>query len=152
MKHFTGVELDCLGLSRSEDSNREDDPEKEDAFALRILHLGARWWPSRNFHKKHSDEQYPYGHRYPPDLHIGYPSTGGIVVLRLWAGNSAMKLEEDPPERPEDWAKVTMCRTINERCSVLKSFSALFYSDLKDCVDIPQTLEDGVLKAGSTSS
>ncbi|KAF3046676.1 hypothetical protein E8E11_000032 [Didymella keratinophila] len=144
MKHFTSVELDYLGLSRMEPSGCEEGFAKEDAFALRMLQLGARWWPSRKFHKKHSDEQYPYGYHYPPDTHVGYPSTGGVVILKLWAGNSGMRLDGDPPEKPENWAKVTLCQTMDERCSALKSFGALSYSNLEGCPDIPKTLEAGV--------
>jgi hypothetical protein len=30
-------------------------------------------------------------------------TAGGLVVLGIFAGNQSMRLEEDVPEKPEDW-------------------------------------------------
>jgi hypothetical protein len=42
LKHSTGVELEYLGLSRTKVALCDEDAVKEDAFALRMLQLGAR--------------------------------------------------------------------------------------------------------------
>jgi hypothetical protein len=44
---FTPVEHEYLGLSRFNTSYISDDPATEDQFALRLLQLGAHWWPRR---------------------------------------------------------------------------------------------------------
>ncbi|KAI4906342.1 hypothetical protein J4E90_010687 [Alternaria incomplexa] len=118
MKRFTNPELEHLGLShKMSDSGPLSDQEQEDAFALRMLHLGARWWPSLKFYDRHTrDEPYPYGHHFPSDLHVAYTPTGsGIWVLVIWAENSQTWLEEyDPPRKPEDWVDLAYCRTMEE--------------------------------------
>ena len=91
MKRSTTPELEHLGLSRKmTDPGPFPDQEQEDAFALRMLHLGARWWPSLKFYDRHtSDDVYPYGHHFPSDLHVAYtPTSSGICVLAVWAENS----------------------------------------------------------------
>jgi hypothetical protein len=73
----------------------------EDAFALRMLQLGARWWPSLSFYLRRSDSQYPpYGYHYPPDRYVGYSSSGGVVVLILFAETSMRFEEYGAPRSP----------------------------------------------------
>lgn len=147
-KILTDVELGYLGLSRTgPDPGACSDPDEEDAFALRMLKLGARWWPSSKFYELHTtDDVYPYGYHFPPDLHVGYPTTGsGAWVLAVWAENSQTWLEEhDPPRKPEDWVELAFCRTMEERCKVLEEFGATFYEHIQQCEKLPQTLEKGV--------
>lgn len=70
----------------------------------------------------HSSEQYAYEHHYPPD----YPSTSGIVFLKFRA---------DPPVSPEDWAKVTLCQTMEKGYNVLRRLATLSYADIKECAE-----------------
>src|SRR5271156_4435185 len=44
--YFSAVELFYLNLSRAKPANRSSDPTEEDDLALRMLRLGAHWWPS----------------------------------------------------------------------------------------------------------
>ena len=46
---------------------------------------------------------------------MGYSSTGGILVLR--------------------------CYTMDEQCDVLRSFEAKTYEDVRDCGEVPKSLE-----------
>jgi hypothetical protein len=134
---FTGAELDWLGLSRSEPSSRSPDPQAEDEFSFQMLRLGARWWKSEAFYDKRSRQVnggYPWPESFPPDLHAGYPSTGGIWVLKVLSGDSG----------PDDFAKIIMAFTMDERCAVLKEMGATFYPNVDDCPDIAKSLEDGV--------
>ncbi|CAK1364076.1 uncharacterized protein RHO25_005794 [Cercospora beticola] len=95
-KHLTRVELDWLELTfdpAAENdfvylnaSQADAEPNQEEAFALRLMHLGGRWWKSRTYFNHHFREaEWPYGHHFPPDLDIGYPSSGGVLVLRTFA-------------------------------------------------------------------
>jgi len=148
MKRFTNPELEHLGLSRkTSDPGPFPNQEQEDAFALRMLHLGARWWPSLKFYDRHtSDDVYPYGHHFPSDLHVAYtPTSSGIWVLAVWAENSQTWSEEhDPPRKPEDWVDLAYCRTMEERCKILEEFGATFYEDVEQCDKLPWNLDEGV--------
>jgi hypothetical protein len=37
-----------------------------------------------------------------------------------------------------------MTLTMDERCEILKSYSAIFYESVEACEDIPKTLVDGI--------
>lgn len=162
---FTGAELEWLGFPRVSRYSEVEVPagddeeffEKENAFAFRMMQLGARWWPSREFEAKHDTLDYPYGYHYPPDVHVGYssqstqssPSSEGkgnaVIILKTFAGNSPLRLpEHDAPEKPEDWSRLAACRTMQERCDVLRDFGASEYADISKCPDTPQSLEEGV--------
>jgi hypothetical protein len=53
-------------------------------------------------------------------------------------------LPDDPEERPEDWAKIVMAFTMDERCAVLERFGATFYSNVEECADVPKSLAEGI--------
>ncbi|KAI4613511.1 uncharacterized protein J4E87_009812 [Alternaria ethzedia] len=155
MKNLTNPELEHLELSRKmSDPGPFSDQEQEDAFALRMLHLGARWWPSLKFYERHTRDgiypygsiSYPYGHHFPSDLHVAYtPNGSGLWVLAVWAENSQSWLEEyDPPRKPEDWVDLAYCRTMEERCKILEEFGATFYEDVEQCDKLPWNLDEGV--------
>ncbi|KAL2674272.1 hypothetical protein Neosp_012723 [[Neocosmospora] mangrovei] len=159
---FTGVELEWLGFSRSSKESYSRVPadegslKEEDTLAVRLMQLGARWWPSLKFDVQHSDLSYPYGYHYPPNLHIGYPSTSPssstskgngrpVLLLKTFARNSPLRLPEyDAPEKPDDWSRLAACGTMEERCAVLRDFGATEWDDAKKCPDIPQSLHEGM--------
>jgi hypothetical protein len=143
--HCTGVELEWLGLPRSgAHADSFDDPEMEDVFALRVLRLGGRWWPSRKFCHRHSNSQFPYGHHYPPELDVGYSSTGRTLVLKTFAETSPWLSGEDVPQKPNDWSRLAACGTMDERCDVLRGFGAAEYDIREHCPDLPDSLETGI--------
>ena len=119
------------------------DQENEDNFALQMMQLGARWWPERECRRL--DIPVPYGHHLPPDLEVGYPGEGGVLVLRTCADNShEFESLKAPPPKPEDFERLGLCGTMEERCAVLRSFGAVFYPTIEECPDLPQNLEDGI--------
>lgn len=68
-----------------------------------------------------------------------------MILLKTFAVNSPMRLPEyDAPEKPEDWSRLAACGTMDERCAVLRDFGATEWDDMKECSDIPQSLEEGV--------
>jgi hypothetical protein len=141
--YLTGAELAWLGLSRLEETQRSSSPDEEDAFAFQMLRLGARWWPSWKFYSKHSQKmaEIPYGYHFPLSIHVGYPSKGGVWVLKT--ANDGVRLPDDAEERPEDWAKAVMACTMDERCAVLERLGAIFYANVEECPDVPKSLEEG---------
>ncbi|KAI8936967.1 hypothetical protein NX059_006195 [Plenodomus lindquistii] len=140
-KYFTEVELQYLGLPLTEPTHCDQDPVAEDAFALRLLSLGARWWRSREYKERWYWKDIPLGFHFPPDLQVGYPSSGGVLVLKLHAGNSTRLEGFDPPARPADGGRVTFAETMDKRCELLKRYGAQAYDDLSQCDDVSKTLE-----------
>lgn len=85
-KNFTDLELELLGLShKMSDPISFSDQDQEDAFALRMLRLGARWWPSPKFYKCHiTYDIYPYGYHFPSDFLVTYtPTDSSVWVLAV---------------------------------------------------------------------
>lgn len=37
-----------------------------------------------------------------------------------------------------------LCRTMEERCEVLREFGAVFYKSVQECPDLPESLEEGI--------
>ena len=142
--YFTGIELAWLSLSHLDEAKRSTDPREEDAFAFQVLRLGARWWPDWEFYSKHQEKmaEIPYGHHFPPNIYVGYPSVGGVWVLKT--ADNRKRLPSDPEEQPHDWAKVIMTCTMDERCAMLERFGATFYANIEDCPDVPKSLEEGI--------
>ena len=150
---FSAIEMVHLGLPRFQPSNRSSDANEEDDLALRMLQLGAHWWPSFEFYSYHSQNMQqgtPYDFHFPPIIQVAYPSSGeGVWVSKFtadymaWGGGSLRKAHL--PRKPDDWdGKISMTLTMDERCDVLKSFGATFYESVKACDDIPKTLEEGI--------
>ncbi|KAL8842263.1 MAG: hypothetical protein Q9170_000589 [Blastenia crenularia] len=132
-----GVELEWLGLSRSEPSLRSLDPQEEDEFCYQMLRLGGQWFKSEAFRDNRESRAsggYPYDENFPPKLQVGYPGSGGVWVLK--------QLHSE--ELPDEFAKVEMAFTMDERCVALEAVGAKFYANISDCTDIPASLEDGI--------
>ena len=155
-KSITPAELEWFGLkSRSwnEALNESapiavdagDDANDEDAFALRVMQLGGRWWPNQKLYERHRAADLPYGHHYPPDLDIGYTAEG-MLVLRTWADNSIYldDLPDVAPQKPGTWSRLSLCNTMEERCEVLRDFGAVMYNSVEECPDLPNSLEEGI--------
>jgi hypothetical protein len=167
-KHVSRLELDWLGVTyptASQDGEAhanetqkvkaavEENAPDEDAFALRLLQLGGRWWPSEQFFKHHNGRNFPYGHHFPSNLDIGYRPTGEVLVLNTWAGNSPyLESPEIPGQRPDvpamtpnDWSRLALCRTMEERCDVLRDFGAVEYTSAEECPDVPESIAHGIV-------
>jgi hypothetical protein len=152
---FTPVELDHLNLSRPTPATRSSSPAEEDALALKMLHLGAHWWPSCDLYSRHRQnisDGGTYDFHFPPVVNVAYPSSGkGLWVLqfsadeRFWEEGGERKpyLER----KPEMWdEKICFALTMDERCDVLKGFGATFYESVEEYEAVPLTLHDAVEK------
>jgi hypothetical protein len=57
LKRSVGVELEYLNFSRTKVALCDEDAVEDDAFALRMLQLGAHWWPSLKFYHRNHEQQ-----------------------------------------------------------------------------------------------
>ncbi|KAI9861626.1 MAG: hypothetical protein M1813_005236 [Trichoglossum hirsutum] len=151
--YFSAVELAYLNLSRTKPANRSSDPAEEDDLALRMLGLGAHWWPSWDLYALHQEQilvGVPYDFHFPPDVNVGYPSSGkGVWVFKFSADKQTWGEEDDRKpyleRRPDDWeGRIKMALTMDERCEILEAFGATFYEKVEDCEDIAKTLQEGI--------
>ncbi|KAI9870061.1 MAG: hypothetical protein M1830_004733 [Pleopsidium flavum] len=151
--YFSAVELAHLNLSRTKPANRSSHPAEEDDLALRMLRLGAHWWPSWDLYALHQEriiEGIPYDFHFPPNVNVGYPSSGkGVWVFKFSADKQTWDEEDERKpyleRKPDDWdGKINMALTMDERCEVLKDFGATFYENVEDCKDIAKTLQEGI--------
>ena len=67
-------------------------------------------------------------------MNVGYPSSGGVWVFASRKGEAL----------PEEWAKIVMAFTMDERCAALEEMGGTFYAVGDECSDIARSLEDGV--------
>ena len=154
--YFSSVEMAYLGLSRTKPANRSRDPVEEDDLALRMLRLGAHWWPNWDLYARHQEriiDGIPYDFHFPPVVNVGYPSFGKGVWVFLFSADQRTWDEEDERKpslerKPDDWeGRIKMALTMDERCEILKDYGATFYENVEDCEDIAQTLPDSIEKA-----
>ena len=149
------VDLDFLHLNPLDPpSDRLDDQEAEDAFCQQLLLLGAKWWdsearsnivyaiekggghPGSEMQTRGVDGAFRIEEQPPPTMRekrvvrVGWPESGGLWVAEYdttWAG-----VDEEDKLCDEDLGRVAMCRSMEERCRVLKEwFGAKFYTSLE---------------------
>ncbi|KAI0145173.1 hypothetical protein GGR57DRAFT_517377 [Xylariaceae sp. FL1272] len=141
---YAGVELEWLGIPRSADALDalqhcpiSEDPAVEDAFALRMI--------------KPRDSQYPYGHHYPPDIDVGYASSTTVLILKTFAEAPpwVSGMSGVAPQKPADWSRLTACKTMAERCAVLRSFGATEHCIGEEgdfCSELAESVEEAVVE------
>jgi hypothetical protein len=148
---FSAVEMVHLQLSRFEPAKRSSDVAEEDELALRMLRLGAHWWPNLNryaYHKEQIDDRTPYDFHFPPTIKVGYPSTGGGVwVFEYLTDSDCLNASPSLQRRPDNWPpRMSYVLSMDEQCDALQQYGATSYAKVEDCDDIPKTLEEAVQK------
>lgn len=149
----SAIDLQYLGIARTHDEKRssELDPREEDDLAARMLRLGAHWWPDWDTYLRHRsqiDGDILYDFHFPPELHVGYPSTGGVWVAKFT--QDQQWFDEDSgwkpwlPRRPDAWrTRMHYVLTMDEKCNAMKDMGAMFYDKVEDCPDIAKTADEG---------
>jgi hypothetical protein len=95
-----------------------------------------------------TDELVVYDFHFPPKLKVGFPSTGGVWIAKFTHDERVF----DPTDKrkpyldrqPDDFRRIEMALTMDERCEVLQGFGATFYKRVEDCDDIPKSLGEGL--------
>lgn len=153
--HFSAVEIAHLNLPRSHPTNRSSSSAEEDDLALRMLSLGAHWWPSWDLYARHQDRilsGIPYDFHFPPVVNVAYPPSGeGLWVFKFSVDERTFDPEDERkpylPRKPDDWeGSLGMVLSMDERCEALKRFGARFYERLEDCTDLVTTVNEGVVR------
>ncbi|KAI0190470.1 hypothetical protein EV127DRAFT_430388 [Xylaria flabelliformis] len=144
------ADLAHLGLSQTRDTERSNATSEEDDIANRMLQLGANWWPDWDTYARHRervDQGILYDFHFPPDMFIGYPSTGGVWVSKFsadldqsWAGGE----ESSQPRMPKVWRQAFAgALTMDDKCKVMEDLGAVFYANVGLCPDVAQTVDQG---------
>ena len=123
------VDLQYLGLDRFQPSSRSTDALEEDLFCEKMCKLGAAWWESE---EDYTDVLLGMRERSPvesSEIVSGWPSTGGVWVLRL----------DDREKLPKDFGKIHMALTMDERCRVIESYGGTFYLNPEDVSQLAQS-------------
>ncbi|KAL9611327.1 MAG: hypothetical protein Q9167_004010 [Letrouitia subvulpina] len=150
----TAIDLDFLGFEPLDPPRkRHDDQAAEDAFCQRLLQLGAKWWDSEarynivtaieacaaGFMEQRVDRAYRLDEEPEPTMRekrlvrVGWPSTGGVWVAEFDTTWAVVDEEDNLVPEWEDLGRLTMARTMDERCKLLRDrLRARFYGDLRD--------------------
>jgi hypothetical protein len=116
---FSAVEMVHLQLLRSEPAKRSSDTAEEDELSLRMLRLGAHWWPNPNryaYHKEQIDDRTPYDFHFPPTITVGYSSTdGGVWVVKYITDSDCINASPSLQRRPDKLASENELRSLNGR-------------------------------------
>jgi len=131
-KSADAVELEHLGLARSQESTRSQDPAEEDAFCRKMRELGARWWEDEERYFDVLLGQLQITAEEAVRLEVGWPAVGGVWVLKFRSGRAC----------PREIGRIRMARDMEERCRVIESLGGTFYADPEDCPDLAGSSQD----------
>ncbi|KAI8271305.1 hypothetical protein K4K58_000184 [Colletotrichum sp. SAR11_239] len=146
----SSIDLHHLNLPRTHDTKFTSfSQSEEDDLAQRILLLGGHWWPDWATYARHKERLANgtvYDFHMPPDVYVGYPSSGGVWVAKYVPDRDHFRHGQKfcLPQRPPEWNGVMhRVLTMDEKCEALKAFGATFYPRIEDCMDLPKSVEEG---------
>lgn len=91
--------------------------------------LGAAWWNSEHeWFLDMLDENNPS--RKPTYLHVGWPSTGGVWVLKISGPNA------DSEASDLGTGRIHNAYDMDEKSAVIKKLGGVFYNYPQDCPDL----------------
>lgn len=125
-----GVELDFLGLPRFEQSSteRDTDPEKEDAFCKRLEWIGGRYFKSEYAYWEHTIEGIGRSDLRRPWL--GWP--GAVPEDGVWVLWSKSDIES----AEQGYGRIYNAHTMQERCEAIEMLGGKFYRKW-EAVEVP---------------
>lgn len=147
LERATALDFDFLGLDSLHPPMRRDpDQEAEDKLCQRLLLLGAKWFDSRDrygFVANVAEDHDPSilaleaGEAQVPTtmerrwVSVGLPSgpEGGLWVVEY--DTVIYGMQEKHNLLPEDAVRVSLARTMDEKCVILKDIGAKFFRSLE---------------------
>ncbi|KAL5324058.1 hypothetical protein ACEPPN_008601 [Leptodophora sp. 'Broadleaf-Isolate-01'] len=117
------VELRYFGFDPFDvPATRLENQDDEDEFCRLLKKIGGKWWTSEQRWHDVTDERYRPDRRPNREelleIYIGWPKAGGVLVL-----------EGDNSEVPAEIGMLRMVTEMEERCSLLRKFGAVFYEN-----------------------
>lgn len=151
LKDPSAVDLRHLGLPNTHDTARL--PDEDDDLATRMVQLGAQWWPDWNLYFRHSnriDHENFYDYHFPSEVHVAFPSTGGVWVANFtrdalrWAYEDK-DCESWLPNAPNVWRiKMRYALTMDDKSEMMKDMGATFYSSVDEVPGLAKTIDKAV--------
>ncbi|KAI6081935.1 hypothetical protein F4821DRAFT_248215 [Hypoxylon rubiginosum] len=122
--HCNPVELDFLQLDRFHIAMRAMDQKEEDRHCFNMRKLGATWWESEEAYARRAMEW--YDRTKEPVTYVGWPSSGGVWVLRTTQG--------DASERGV--GRINNAFNMEERWRIIRDMGGIFYENPRDGLDL----------------
>lgn len=120
------LELVHLGIDRFQQANRSMNISEEDAFCIRLGHMGAKLWPHE---LAYIDAILGEGdiNKLAQRVYTGWPSSGkGVWVLEYVHNNRDTEMRR--------WRSLLKHSvTMDERCGIIEQAGGTFYSNPDDC-------------------
>lgn len=113
------VDLQFLGVERLRASKRSKNPSEEDAFCENMRKIGAKWWESEEEYFSVLLGERERTKMEERELVMGWPSSGGIWVLRY----------ERQRDIPKDFGRLHMAMNMDERSEVIQEYGGRFCGD-----------------------
>ncbi|KAM3074476.1 hypothetical protein ACMFMF_006485 [Clarireedia jacksonii] len=121
VKEANILDMKFLSLDRLHPAERSDDAVEEDEFCGLMRKLGATWWNSRQEWAEAQIGLVELTEIQKRVLVFGWPTDGvGVWVLRY----------KSEREVPNDFGRINLVITMDEKIEVMKEYGALFYEDM----------------------
>ncbi|KAI0179860.1 hypothetical protein GGR52DRAFT_215683 [Hypoxylon sp. FL1284] len=122
--HCNPVELDFLQLDRFHIAMRSLDQKEEDRHCFNMRKLGATWWQSEEAYARRAMEWFDRAKE--PVTYVGWPSSGGVWVLRTTQGDAAER----------GVGRINNAFNMEERWRVIRDMGGIFYENPRDGLDL----------------
>jgi len=148
LENATPPDFDFLHLDALDPPLRCDpDQTTEDAFCQALLRLGATWWDSEarcNFINQleagedaaldavRADEDLEPTRRECGWVRVAWPSYQPGALCVLACEKLLMGRKGDEKLRPRHYGLISLARTMDERCTVLKRFGGTMYASIDE--------------------
>jgi hypothetical protein len=127
VKEANILDMNFLSLDRLHPAERSDDATEEDKFCELMLKVGATWWTSRQEWAEAQIGLVELTEIQKRVLVFGWPTDGvGVWVLRY----------KSEREVPNDFGRINLVVTMDEKIAVMKEYGALFYEDVGDVEEL----------------
>ncbi|KAF2661071.1 hypothetical protein K491DRAFT_774352 [Lophiostoma macrostomum CBS 122681] len=175
LEHATALDFEAVGLDRINlQLFRDEDQDREDELARRLLLLGARWFGSEErYHfiqyvaeddekaitQIETNEEPPTTALERRWVSVAW-ANGTNVNDGLWVLEFEIMMygwQERHNHVPGDVGKVSLAKTMEEKCQILRSMGAKFYSTLAAydgvaCLHMWEVKTRGMMDVGQQTS
>ncbi|KAH9218665.1 hypothetical protein DL95DRAFT_458242 [Leptodontidium sp. 2 PMI_412] len=138
---MSSVEYSYLGLDHLEINQRSYNSTEEDAFCRKLRKTGGKWWDS--YWDWIKATQMLLRHMSPTEkevLHLGWPETGGVWLLRYENKYPHVIRHGTPTEKAYNEI-INNATTMEERWRAIKSCRGTFFKDPRDSEYIKPVLD-----------